>query len=144
MCRWTEQKFRLAVGFQRHRHYVGFFDAPVQAPTRGNPFYTVISRNRPILSPFTIRSRYGGYILDLTPGPYGVRRHLDVQADWRSSCTFSRAPNVIDISSTDSGATLLIQLFRETAHLVAFYDTLGLRSTYSWLIPPGPIGEVRK
>ena len=32
---------------QRHRHVVGFFNVPVQAPTRGHPFYTVIPRNRP-------------------------------------------------------------------------------------------------
>ena len=26
-------------GSQRHRHFVGFFNVPVQAPTRGHPFY---------------------------------------------------------------------------------------------------------
>ena len=35
-------------GSQRHRHFVGFFNVPVQAPTRDHPFYTVIPRNRPI------------------------------------------------------------------------------------------------
>ena len=32
-------------GSQRHRHFVGFFNVPVQAPTRGHTFYTVILRN---------------------------------------------------------------------------------------------------
>ena len=31
----------LRSGSQRHRHFVGFFYVPVQAPTRGHPFYTV-------------------------------------------------------------------------------------------------------
>ena len=35
-------------GFQRHRHFVGLFDVPVQAQTQGQPFYTVIPRYRPI------------------------------------------------------------------------------------------------
>ena len=35
-------------GSQRHRYFVGFFNVPVQAPTHGHPFYTVISRNRPM------------------------------------------------------------------------------------------------
>ena len=29
-------------GSRRHRHFVGFFNMPVQAPTRDQPFYTVI------------------------------------------------------------------------------------------------------
>ena len=33
-------------------------------------------------------------------------------------------------------ATLFIRLFRETAHLVAFYDTLEIRRKYSHLKPP--------
>ena len=48
------KKLYLRSGSQRHRHFVGFFNVPVQAPTRGQPFYTVIPRNRPIESPFTI------------------------------------------------------------------------------------------
>ena len=37
----------LRLGFQRHRHFVGFFNVPVQAPTRDQPFYTVIQTHRP-------------------------------------------------------------------------------------------------
>ena len=58
----------LRSGSQRHRHFVGFFNVPVKASTRGQPFYTVISRNRPIKTPFTARWGYGGHILDWTPG----------------------------------------------------------------------------
>ena len=35
-------------GSQRHRHFVGFFNVPVLAPTRDQPFYTVIPTHRPI------------------------------------------------------------------------------------------------
>ena len=43
-----KKKLNLQSGSQRHRHFVGFLNVPVQAPTRGHPFYTVILRNRPI------------------------------------------------------------------------------------------------
>ena len=60
------------------------------------------------------------------------------------SWTYGRAPNPIDISSWGSltnpskhwhGANLFIRLFRETAHLVAFYDTLVI---LDFLTPPPP------
>ena len=149
------EKVDLRSGSQRHRHFVGFFNLPVQSPTRGHPIYTIL-RNRPIKSPFKTRCGYGGHILDLTPPPppgssiivlqkidtqnnqgkvtckkleaqgpcTGHRsiiailycfsfvelswigcltsqltifqsymwRHIDVQADWRRSCTYGRAP----------------------------------------------------
>ena len=62
-----KKKLDLWTGSKRHRHFVGFFNVPVQAPTRGHPFYTVIPRNRPILSPFKTRLGYGWHILDLNP-----------------------------------------------------------------------------
>ena len=43
-----KKKLDLRSRSQRHRHFVGFFNVPVQAPTRDHPFYTVIPRNRPI------------------------------------------------------------------------------------------------
>ena len=43
-----KEKWDLRSGSQRHRHFVGFFNVPAQAPIRGQPFYTVIPRNRPI------------------------------------------------------------------------------------------------
>ena len=69
MCRRTEKKLDLRSGSQRHRHFVGFFNVPVRAPTRDQPFYAVIPTHRPYKSPFTTRWGYGGHILDLTPGP---------------------------------------------------------------------------
>ena len=30
----------LQSGYQRHRHFVGFFNVPIQAPTRGHSFYS--------------------------------------------------------------------------------------------------------
>ena len=43
-----KKKLDLRSGFQRHRHFVGFFNVPVLAPTRDHPFYTVIPTHRPI------------------------------------------------------------------------------------------------
>ena len=36
-----KKKLDLRSGSQRHRHFVGFFNVPVLAPTRDQPFYTV-------------------------------------------------------------------------------------------------------
>ena len=44
-----KKKLDLRSGSQRHRHFVGFFNVPVLAPTRDHPFYTVIPTHRPIL-----------------------------------------------------------------------------------------------
>ena len=67
----------------------------------------------------------------------------DVQAGGRS-CTYGRAPNAIDIlqgsfmcpSYTDTWPPFLYGDSDNLPHLVAFYDTLGIRSTYSRLNPP--------
>ena len=48
-----KKKLDLRSGSQRHIHFVGFFNVPVQAPIRDLSFYTVFPRNRPIKSPFT-------------------------------------------------------------------------------------------
>ena len=63
-----KKKLDLRSGSQRQRHFVGFFNVPVQAPTRGHPFLH-------------------GYL-------------------------------------------------EKPPHLVAFYDTLGIRRTHSRLNPP--------
>ena len=42
-----KEKLDLRSGSQRHRHFVGFFNVPVPAPTRDHPFYTVIPTHRP-------------------------------------------------------------------------------------------------
>ena len=71
-CEGGLKKLHLRSGSQRHRHFVGFFNVPVQAPTRGHPFYTVLPTHRPIYSPFTTRLGYGERILDLNPRrPHG-------------------------------------------------------------------------
>ena len=48
MCRRTEEGIGPTVGLPRHRHFVGFFNVPVLAPTWDQPFYTVIPTHRPI------------------------------------------------------------------------------------------------
>ena len=73
-CAGGLKKLDLRSGSQRHRHFVGFFNVPVQARTRDQPFYTVIPRNRPHLVAFTTRWGYGGHILDLTPRVPMVQR----------------------------------------------------------------------
>ena len=40
------------------------------------------------------------------------------------------------------GTNLFIRWFRHTAPLVAFYDTLGIRRTYSRLKPPAPFCQI--
>ena len=63
----------------------------------------------------------------------------DVQADWRSSFTYGRVPNAIDISLgsltcpsyIDTGPLFLYGYSEKSPHLVAFYDTLGIRSIIS-------------
>ena len=42
-----QKKLDLRSGSQRHRHFVGFFNMPVKAPTRDQPFYTMIPTHRP-------------------------------------------------------------------------------------------------
>ena len=44
----TEEEVVPTVGLPRHRHFAGFFNVPVLAPTRDHPFYTVIPTHRPI------------------------------------------------------------------------------------------------
>ena len=39
MCRRIEEEIEPTVGLPRHRHSVGFFNVPVQTPTRDPPFY---------------------------------------------------------------------------------------------------------
>ena len=38
-CAGGLKKLDLLLGSQRHRHFVGFLNLPVQAPTRDQPFY---------------------------------------------------------------------------------------------------------
>ena len=65
-CTGELKKLDLRSGSQRHRHFVGFFNVPILAPTRGHRWFRHTA-------PFSrlLRSRWGyeGHILDLTPGP---------------------------------------------------------------------------
>ena len=74
----------------------------------------------------------------------------DVQADWKRRCTYGRASNAIDISQgsltcpsyTDKGPPSLYGDSDTPPNFVAFYDTLGIRRTYSRLKPPAsPQGQ---
>ena len=92
MCRRIEEEVGPTVGLPRHRHFVGFFNVPVQAPTRGQPFYTVILRNRPIYFAFTIMLGIRRTNSQLNPpGPHGGVKNwcnvLFVQ-DLYTSCTW--------------------------------------------------------
>ena len=82
-CAGGPKKLDLRSGSQRHKHFLGFFNMPVQTPTQGQPFYTVIPRNRPIWSPYTTRLGYGGHIIDFIPGGTwivsGLKRTLDLR-----------------------------------------------------------------
>ena len=75
MCRRTEEEVEPMVnGLPRHRHFVGFFNVPVQTPTRDPPFYGY-SEKPPHFSRLLRHAwGYGGHILDLTPPrvPTGV------------------------------------------------------------------------
>ena len=63
-----KKKFDLRSGSQSHRHFVGFFNVPVQAPTRGQPFYGY-SEKPPQFSCLLRHARgYGGHILAFTTG----------------------------------------------------------------------------
>ena len=43
-----KKKLDLWSGSQRHRHFAGFFNVPVLAPTQDHTFYTVITTYHPI------------------------------------------------------------------------------------------------
>ena len=105
-CAGGLNKFDLRSGSQRHKHFVRFFNVPVQAPTRGQPFYTVIPRNRPIKSPFTTRWGYGGHIrwflcksavkneLDLLPSRADTRsnKHTNTISRWCANMQMRQRP----------------------------------------------------
>ena len=83
-----KKKLDLRSGSQRHRHFVGFFNVPVLAPTRDQPFYTVISTHRAHLVAFYDHAGDTEvHILDLTP------RALTGALEWASEigCLTSHA-----------------------------------------------------
>ena len=54
-CTVGLKKLDLRLGFQRYRHFVGFFNMPVQATTMGPPFLWLFWETAPFQSPFTTR-----------------------------------------------------------------------------------------
>ena len=67
MCRQIEEEVEPTVGLPRHRHFVGFFNVPVQTPTRDPPFYGY-SEKPPHFSRLLRHAwGYGGHILDFNP-----------------------------------------------------------------------------
>ena len=67
MYRRIEEEVEPTVGIPRHRHFGGFFNVPVQAPTRDPPFYGY-SEKPPHFSRLLRHAwEYGGYSLDLNP-----------------------------------------------------------------------------
>ena len=69
MCRRTEEGIGPTVGLPRHRHFVGFFNVPVLAPTRDQPFYKVIPTPPHLVAFYDHAGDTEVHILDLTPGP---------------------------------------------------------------------------
>ena len=67
MCRRTEEGIGRTVGLPRHRHFVGFFNVPVLAPTRDQPFYTVIPTPPHLVAFYDHAGDTEVHILDLTP-----------------------------------------------------------------------------
>ena len=75
-------------------------------------------------------------------------RHIYVQADWRRSWTYGRAPNAIDISQGSltcpsklrHGTNLFIRWFRHTAPISRLLRHAKIRRTHSRLNSPGPHG----
>ena len=52
MCMRTEEEDGPTPRLQRHRHFVGFLNLPVQAVTRGPPFLRLFRETAPFQSPF--------------------------------------------------------------------------------------------
>ena len=69
-------------------------------------------------------------------------RQIDVQADWRRSWNYGRAPNDfvgffnVPVQAPPRGH-VFYGYSEKPPHLVALYDTLGIRRTCSHLKPPG-------
>ena len=65
--RRTEEEVEPTVGLPRHRHFAGFFNVPVQTPTRDPPLYGY-SEKPPHFSRLLRHAwGYGWHILDLNP-----------------------------------------------------------------------------
>ena len=78
MCRRTEEEVGPTVGLQRHRHFVGFFNVPVLAPTRTTLFIRWFRHTAPFSRLLRSRWGYGGAHSRLNPpGPHEKRTNWD-------------------------------------------------------------------
>ena len=68
ICADGLKKFDLRSGSKRNIHFVGFFNVPVQAPTRGQPFYGYSEKPFHFSRLLRHALGQGGHILHLTPG----------------------------------------------------------------------------
>ena len=90
MCRRTEEEVEHTVGLPRHRHFVGFFNVPVQAPTRDPPFYGYFEKPPHFSHLLRHAWGYGGHILDFQSGTGpGVRRSKRPLLACRTRCICS-------------------------------------------------------
>ena len=89
-CAGGMKKLDLRSGSQRHRHFAGFFNVPVLAPTRDHPFNTVIPTHHPIKSPFTITLgiRRTHSRLNPPPPPPGPHEGIFSCNSYRSDISF--------------------------------------------------------
>ena len=78
-----KKKFDLRSGCQRHRHFVEFFNVPVQASTRDQPFYGYSEKPPQFIRLLRHARGYGGHILALTTGfPWGHRISTCINWQW--------------------------------------------------------------
>ena len=80
------KRLNLRSGSQRHRHFIGFFNVPVQAPTRAHPIYGYSEK-----PPFSRILRHAGDTEDLfhlkPRGPNGEAEYRNVtrcKHSWRT------------------------------------------------------------
>ena len=76
MCRQTEEEFGPTCTLPHHRHFVGFSNMPVQAPTRDQPFYGYSEKLPHFSCPLRRAWGYGGSILVVNP-PKSLQENAD-------------------------------------------------------------------
>ena len=106
-----KKKLDLRSGSQRHRHFVGFFNVPVLAPTRDQPFYTGDSDTPPHLVAFYDHAGDTEvHILDLTPPPPGPHGGMMIaiickekkEEIWLSPMTKAHTPTEMSKGQSDN------------------------------------------
>ena len=70
-CADGMKKLYLPSDSQRHIYFVGFFNVPVQAPTRDQPFYTIIPTTAPLVAFYDTLGIRRTYSRHNSQGPHG-------------------------------------------------------------------------